>query len=205
MDWIIALDWQLMELLNFDGGPVMDALMYGISYKFTWVPMYMLLLWLVWRKYCDWRQLLLFVVITALIVLLSDQIASGFIKNTVQRPRPSHQPGIMELLHYVNEYKGGAYGFVSSHASNTIAVAVWIYYYLSQKAGRLLTHRHLLKWCMILYVVLNCYSRIYLGVHYVGDIIGGLIVGLFSVKVGIVMYERLNYWITKKLISGKTE
>lgn len=198
MDWIVALDWQLMELLNFDGGPVVDALMYGISYKFTWVPLYLLLVWLAWRKYCDWRQLLLFVVITAFIVLLSDQISSGLIKNTVQRPRPSHQPGIMELLHYVNEYKGGAYGFVSSHASNTIAIAVWIYYYLTRNVVNPLKHKTLLLWVLILFVVLNCYSRIYLGVHYLGDILGGLAVGLFSVKMGIAMYQRLNYWIAKR-------
>lgn len=198
MDWIVALDWQLMELLNFDGGPVVDALMYGISYKFTWVPLYLLLVWLAWRRHCDWKQFLLFVVITAFIVLLSDQIASGLIKNTVQRPRPSHQPGMMELLHYVNDYRGGAYGFVSSHASNTIAISVWIYYYLIRNVVNPLKHKTLLMWGLIFFVVLNCYSRIYLGVHYLGDILGGLAVGLFSAKMGVVMYERLNYWIAKR-------
>lgn len=206
MDWLIEIDWQLMRLLNFDGGPFMDALMYGVSYKFTWVPLYLLLVWLAWRKNSllaekeRYYEFALFVLVTVLVIAMSDQIASGLIKTAVQRPRPSHQEGLMESLHYVNEYRGGAYGFVSSHASNSIAMVMWVYYYLTRGVGNLITggRKHLLMAGLVLFLVLNCYSRIYLGVHYLGDILGGLAVGLFTAKMGIVMYQRMSYWITKE-------
>jgi len=169
-------DKELMLYLNYDGGAFQDAVWYFLSGKFTWIPLYALLLWLLYRHCAkpkfDWKPFTMLLVLTALVVLLSDQIASGVFKNWICRPRPS-QPdsGISEWIHIVNGYRGGHYGFVSSHASNTIGIALWF---------SLLLRKRWLSWLLALWVMLNCYSRIYLGVHYPGDILGGLLVGILS-------------------------
>jgi len=169
-------DKELMLWINYDGGALQDAVWYFLSGKFTWIPLYALLLWMLYRHCAipkfQWRPFVALLIVTVLVVVLSDQIASGFFKNWVCRPRPS-QPdsGISEWIHIVNGYRGGHYGFVSSHASNTIGVALWF---------SLLLRKRWLTWLLALWVVINCYSRIYLGVHYPGDILGGLLVGALS-------------------------
>ena len=204
------LDKQLMLQLNYDGGWFLDQFWYLYSGKWTWVPLYLLLVTLMVLKcrkdhqHPVWWHLALLVGLTALLITLSDQISSGIIKPLIERPRPSHAPGIEEQLHYVNDYHGGRYGFVSSHAANSIAMALWISFLLWHRTSPLalpLVKR--LKWTqrrrlrvmgslLILWALLNCYSRIYLGVHYPGDILGGLLVGIFSFTV---IYKFYRYWL----------
>jgi len=179
-------DHSLMLWMNYDGGAWQDAFWYALSYKFSWVPLYLAILFVMAyqaRRSGQWKRLALMVVTTALIILLADQIASGLIKPWVARPRPSHQEGVMEQLHYVNGYHGGAYGFVSSHAANTISLALWL---------ALLFKNRSLTWAMSLFALLNCYSRLYLGVHYPGDILGGTLVGLLSGWVGYRFYRLME-------------
>lgn len=195
-----SFDQQLMLLLNGDGGAFWDQLWYIYSGKFTWIPLYALLLWQM-VVYCQkdkridfWRHLAICVFCTVLLIVLSDQIASGLIKPLVCRPRPSHEPGLMEQLHYVNDYHGGMYGFVSSHASNSLAIALWLGWLLWSKAKTFsLPTRHatLLRTLLIVWALLNCYSRIYLGVHYPGDILGGLFVGWISFLIVRWIYGRI--------------
>ena len=203
------LDKELMLQLNYDGGWFLDQLWYIYSDKWTWIPLYLLLIALMVLK-CRKDQthrfgshLALLIVLTALLIVLSDQISSGLIKHWVERPRPSHAPGIEEQLHYVNDYHGGRFGFVSSHAANSIAIALWIAYLLWHKASPLAQQLFpRLRWSqqqrfavmsalLILWALLNCYSRIYLGVHYPGDILGGLLVGIFSFWVIRWLYRQL--------------
>ena len=175
-----------MLWLNYDGGAWQDAFWYFVSGKFTWVPLYAVLLWLMYRetrRTHQLRRLWLMLAVTIVVILLADQLSSGLIKPLVERLRPSHQPGIMEQLHYVGDYRGGRYGFVSSHAANTFALAVW---------ACLLLHRRALWIVMACFAVLNCYSRIYLGVHYPGDILCGALLGACCGWLG--------YWGYKKLV-----
>lgn len=184
-------DQQLMLFLNGDAGFFWDQLWYLYSGKFTWIPLYALLLWLLidrckkCKELLFWRHLAICVFCTVLLIVISDQIASGLIKPLVCRPRPSHEPGLMDMLHYVNDYHGGQYGFVSSHASNSLAIALWLGWFLWEKM-KTFGYEFEIKWAstlrciLIIWALLNCYSRIYLGVHYPGDILGGLLVGWIS-------------------------
>ena len=176
-------DHELMLTLNYIGTPFEDAFWYILSNKFSWVALYVtLLLTMVRTVRPQWQRLLPLLLVTVLIIVAADQISSGIIKPWVQRPRPSHEPGLMEQLHYVNGYHGGMYGFASSHAANTVALALWI---------SLLFRRQSVWWAMGFFSLLNCYSRIYLGVHYVGDILAGLIIGLCCAWLGWEGYKRL--------------
>lgn len=199
------IDTELMLLLNYDGGTFLDQLWWIISGKYTWIPLYLYLLWMLVRGClpvkAHWKQLTLLLALTIIVVLLSDQIASGLIKPLVMRPRPARpDSGIADMIHIVNGYRGGHYGFVSSHAANTWGIALWFILLFkgpvigSQKSkGRL----GWLFFLLIAFTLLNCYSRIYLGVHYPGDILGGLLVGTASALfVYYMLLPLVNWWIS---------
>ena len=178
-------DQQLMVWLNYDGTPWADAFWYAFSYKWTWVAAGLAVLAaLTLRFRHNWRRLLLAVVAVALVVAVCDQISSHLIKPLVMRPRPSHQPLIQDLLHYVNGYRGGRYGFVSSHAANSFGVCVLL---MQIFRGRIF------RTTLLLWTLANCYSRIYLGVHYPGDILGGTVVGIAAGYAVALLYRRLAY------------
>lgn len=162
-------DTELLLFLNGFHTPFLDHFMWNYSQSLTWIPFYLALAVLVicrWRKKAFWILLIL-----GLCVGLSDFISSSIIKTLVERPRPSRVPELEGVLHLVNGYCGGRFGFVSSHAANSFGLAM---------SFCLMTGRKELPTCMLLFVwaFLNAYSRIYLGVHYPGDILGGVLVGI---------------------------
>ena len=116
---------------------------------------------------------------------LSDFVSSGLIKPWVCRLRPTHEPALAGMVHLVNGYTGGMYGFVSSHAANTMACALLFSLLYKNKYATI---------GLILWVALNCYSRMYLGVHYPGDIIGGLLVGAL---LAVLVYALLRYLLAR--------
>lgn len=174
-------DHSLMLWLNYDGGTFLDVFWKNVSSTIAWMAFYLELLCAFKRHAVSVRHLVILIAFTALIILAADQISSGLIKPWVQRPRPSHQPGVMEWLHYVGDYRGGPFGFVSSHAANTLALAVWI---------SLLFRQTPIYFAMGIYYLANCYSRIYLGVHYPGDIICGSLIGALCGWAGFMAYRR---------------
>ena len=122
----------------------------------------------------------------ALAFLIADQTASGLIKHLVERLRPTHDPSLESMVHIINGYRGGMYGFVSSHASNAFAVSLLLSLVMRHRAVTI----SLFTWSL-----LQCYSRIYLGVHYPGDIIGGIIVGLLAGWISwLVMRWIMRRW-----------
>lgn len=172
-------DHQLMLWLNYDGGFFADTFWYTLTSVRSWVPFFIAILgtlaYSCRRERQPWLVYLGLLLFTGVIFAATDYISAGIIKPWVARPRPSHQEGVMEFLHYVGDYRGGAYGFVSSHAANCFGLAVWI---------SLLFRNRALTVAMLTYAALNCYSRIYLGVHYPGDIICGTLLGVACAWLG---------------------
>ena len=189
LEQLLHMDTEILLAINGWHAPWADTLMWIVSAKTTWIPLYLLLIGLlVWRYRqpaptpIKWLQkvpaCVVMIVVIALAVGAADFIASGILKDWVARPRPSRVPELEGMLHLVNGYKSGKYGFVSSHAANTMAVALLF---------SLIWRNKIATVGLMLWVAANCYSRMYLGVHYPTDILGGLIVGSL-VAVG-------GYWL----------
>jgi len=164
---ILQIDADLLLWINGHHAPWADTLMWTISRASTWIPLYALLVYLLWHRF-GWRRTIVYFLAIVVAIGLSDYVSSGLIKPLVCRLRPTHEPLLQPFIHLVNGYTGGQYGFVSSHAANTLACALLFSLFYRDR---------LMTAVMTLYVLLNCYSRMYLGVHYPGDILGGLIVG----------------------------
>jgi len=170
-------DKDLFLYLNGIHSPLWDYSMTLFTLTPTWLLFYGLILIIIAKRY-DNKALLIFISI-ALLILCSDQFA-GLLKHTIQRLRPSNDPVISPLTHIFFN-KGGEFGFVSAHAANTFAFATFT----------LLLFRNSRYTSFILpWAALIAYSRIYLGLHYPGDILGGAILG---VLVGFLIYKLLLY------------
>ncbi len=178
IEYLIDIDQQALIAINSWHAPYFDQLMWLITSKLSWALILVAVLVALRRD----RKLALLVIATlVLTILISDQISSGLIKHTVERLRPSHNPDIASTLHLVNGYTGGMFGFTSSHAANSFSVALVL---------SLISRYRRVMVALMSWAVLQCYSRMYLGVHYPGDIIGGTVVGLL---VGWMVY-RLWLW-----------
>ena len=192
LEQLLHIETEILLAINGWHAPWADQLMWIISAKTTWIPLYLLLIGLlVWRyrkpamTNVKWLQkvpaCVVMIVAIGLAVGAADFIASGILKDWVARPRPSRVPELEGMLHLVNGYKSGQYGFVSSHAANTMAVALLFS----------LIWRNKIATCgLMLWVAANCYSRMYLGVHYPTDILGGLIVGSLVAVAGYWLLDR---------------
>jgi len=160
-------DKWLMELLNHNGGRAADAFWWAMSRNTAWVTLGAMFLVGVSGK--GIREFFVVVLCLALTVTLADQVSSSFFKPYFSRLRPSHCYEISGLLHYVNGYHGGQHGFVSSHAANAFGVATYIALLFKNRKA---THLMFVWACCV------SYSRIYLGVHYPGDVLGGAVLGV---------------------------
>jgi len=192
IDFLHSIDKAVLLFINGNNSPFIDQVMMTISGRFTWIPLYLLFGILLCRKYG--KKCWVFILFAILAIVLSDQVAN-LIKNEVMRFRPSHAPSIMNLLHYYKNsfgesYMGGQYGFVSNHAANSSALAIYLI---------LLFRNRFVTLGLITWVLLLCYSRIYLGVHYPSDTLGGIVVGI---ACGLIAYKGSMF--LQKRISGKS-
>ena len=170
------MDRQLTLLLNGSQSLFLDGVAWTATRTLTWIPLAIVLLYVVVRDN-NLRGIWHVVLGIALSILLADQMASSVFKPLVARWRPTHNPEIMYMVDVVNGYRGGNYGFFSSHASNTWAIAMFV---------SLLARRRFLTISLASWALLNCWTRVYLGVHYVGDLAVGTLWGLF---VGWAFYR----------------
>ena len=169
LDYLNNLDTDVLLAINGLNDVFQDAVWWMVSAKWSSALMLLALLWVFLHQ--NRRHALLVLAMLALAFVLADQVSSGLIKHLVERLRPTHNPALGDAVHIVNGYRGGMYGFVSSHAANSLAAATFIALILRHRAVTLA----LMAWAL-----LQCYSRVYLGVHYPGDIVGGMLVGIIA-------------------------
>lgn len=167
---LLELDKEIFLFLNSFHTPWLDPVMLFITETYAWLPLYIFLLYVIFRDLGieGWIAL----VGITLTIVLADQVTSSIMKPYFARLRPSQDPALEGLIHIVNGYKGGKYGFASGHAANTFGAATFLYLILGKK------HR----WALLLFLwaAVVTYSRIYLGVHYPGDIMAGGMVGVLA-------------------------
>lgn len=185
MDQFLEWDKELLLFLNSFHTPWLDPVMILITKTIFWLPLYAVLVYLMFRNFK--REAWFILIGAALTILLADQITSTLMKPYFARLRPSQDPALVGLLHHVNGYRGGLYGFSSGHAANTFGVALFVW----------LTLRSNYSWIglIFLWAALMTYTRIYLGVHYPGDIAVGGLIGIFCGWIGfrIARYLRNRY------------
>ena len=152
-----------------------------VSGRLTWVPLYIFILILLAVKYR--RSFILLIPVIIITITLADQLSVHAFKEVFQRLRPCHEPSLNGLVHTVNDKCGGMYGFVSSHATNSFAAAV-----LSLR----LVKKRWFTVMILFWAALVSYSRVYLGVHYPADIIGGALLGALVGYAGFALFSLIN-------------
>jgi undecaprenyl-diphosphatase len=176
---IQQLDTDLFLFLNSINSPFWDDVMWIISARLTWVPLYLIILWMFFRL--TGRRVILVTLFVIAAITLSDQLSVHAFKEVFLRLRPCHEPSLEGLVHIVRGKCGGQYGFVSSHAANCFNIAVF---------SLLLLRKRWFTVIILLWAALVSYSRVYLGVHYPGDIIGGALLGA---GIGFAIYHSYIY------------
>lgn len=172
---LITLDEKYFLLLNQAGVDFLDPIMLFITHKFSWTPFYTFLIYLIFKQ--KKKEGFWIILSVVLLITLADQGSVQLFKNVFERLRPCH---VLEEFRLVTESCGGQFGFISSHASNSFALAIFL--------GKMLGNK---KWFigLVIWASLVAYSRIYVGVHYPLDIIGGILWGSFVALVTFNMYQ----------------
>ncbi len=181
MESLQQFDASIFTTINGWNALFLDNLMPLVTVIATWLPMILMLLLMIYKKK-GWRKMLALLLAVGVVILIADQVSASIIKPLVGRLRPSRNPDLQATTHIVNGYRGGMFGFVSSHAANCFGIALLLAFLFKNRA---------FTWCMIAWASLMCYSRIYLGVHYPGDIVCGAVLGLAAAAI--------VYYITKRL------
>lgn len=174
-------DTTVTLLLNGSQNIYLDAFAMLATKTWVWAGFFMAILYVVFREH-DMRHFMAIIIGILLCVLIADQVSSGIFKPLVARYRPTHNPEIAHLVDVVNGYRGGSYGFFSSHACNTMAVATFV---------SCVFRKRTLTLTMLAWSLLNCWTRLYLGVHYFTDILTGVAFGL---TIGFGMYGLYRHW-----------
>lgn len=188
IDRLIEYDKEVMRFLNGFHSPALDSVMMTLTNTLAWLPLYIFIAYVVIRHFKSESWLVLLGI--ALTILLADQITASIMKPYFARLRPSREPTLEGLIHIVNGYKGGQFGFASSHAANTFGAATFFF----------LIFRHTKKWIvwLFLWAFVMSYTRIYLGVHYPGDILVGAAIGIGCGWAGYLFFEWLRLWNDKR-------
>lgn len=188
---IKKLDEEILLFINSHHNSFFDSIMWFASGKWSWLPLYAFIIILLIIKFKKRAWLMILLIIP--LIIASDQLSSGLLKPLTQRLRPSHEPGLENLLHYVDNYRGGLYSFPSSHATNFFALVTYLCLITAKK----------IKWfaCLLVPVaLLVCYSRMYLGVHYPSDVLCGAMIGAFLGWIFSKIFFWLNHWVFKKTL-----
>ncbi|MBE6287902.1 MAG: phosphatase PAP2 family protein [Mediterranea massiliensis] len=201
------IDTQLLLAINGYRSGWADSFMYLFSGKLIWVPMYASILYVILKNY-HWKLALGCVMAIGLTIVFADQVGASIMRPYFERLRPSNLDNpISDLVQIVNGKRGGRYGFPSCHAANTFGLAFFIFYLFRNK---------LLTIFLMLWALVTCYSRSYLGVHYPGDLLVGAVLGfigaslcywlftLYAHRIGIKKPTRVAFLLLPIIIGGTT-
>ena len=185
--WLSDIDARLLLIVNGAHSPFFDSVMWCISGRWIWVPFYAVLAYLLFRR-MSWKRASICLVTIGLINLAADQTCATLIRPEIGRLRPANLNNpLSSFVHVVNGYRGGRYGFPSCHAANTFALAVFMSLVIRHKWFTVM----MFSWAFVV-----SYSRMYLGVHYFGDLFCGATIGsLFAVLFYYLqnyLFKRLN-------------
>lgn len=180
-----AIDESIFLTLNGMHTPDFDGFMFLMSKVWLWIPIYVIFVIYLIRK---WKMESIWIILSVVICLvLTDQL-TNLTKDFFGRLRPSHNPEFAGLVHHVNGYMGGKFGFVSGHASNVFGFAL---------LSSLIVKNYIYSIVIFFWAALIAYSRIYLGVHYPFDILGGMMLGMSVAAITFLLLQGFR----KKLIS----
>ena len=213
MDLLLTSDGLLPDLETFDRAALLavngsdslylDRVAYVLTTAVTWVPFYISLLCIVVKNNDTMRKILTIVACAGLCVLLAGTVDDTIVKPLVARWRPTHDPVIGSMVDVVDGYRGGRYGFFSAHAANTFSIAVFFCWLIRSRV---------LSVALIIWSLTNCWTRLYLGVHFPGDILVGLIWGfivgsaVYYLHYRLTRYQKSNYrMISSHYTSGGYE
>ena len=190
IEFLNHIDTELFLFLNGIHNEFLDSFMYGITNKFIWIPLYLFIIILTVH---DQKKESIWIILGVIILIsLSDLIVSGMMKPYFERLRPSRDPDLEGLVHVVNEYRGGSFGFASGHAATSFCLATFIWLALRKQRPWI--------WILFIWSVVFSYSRIYLGVHYPADILVGALIGYSLALIGYRVY--LWSWVLRKAGKG---
>ena len=188
----LETQWErdLFFALNGSDSIFLDNFFWLYSFKWIWIPFYLCFLFvLIYRQ--KGKEILWILASIALVIFLCDYIASGIAKPFFHRFRPSHHPDFKDQVDLVFGYVGGRYGFFSSHASNTFGLAMF---------SALLFRNRFFSCAIFTFALLNAYSRVYLGVHFISDVVVGALVGSL---IGYLVFQLYNIKKQKPVFSKK--
>ena len=190
LNYLLDLDRLLFLFINGAHTSWLDPVMKGLSASYTWIPLYMLLLFLFFRN-LSWKHALLAIGAALLCFLLTDRSSVMLFKDVFCRLRPSHEPSLEGMVHLL-EGRGGLYGFVSSHAANLFGLATLC---------SLILRRRWLNWVLFILVASVGYSRIYVGKHYPLDVLCG---AMWGILIGWLVYKLYTYLCSSFLTTNRS-
>lgn len=170
------MDMQVLRLFNGSDNIMLDQMVQILTSGLTWIPLYVMLFFVVMRNNETMGQIALVVGSAIFCVLFADGLVDGIIKQLAERWRPSNDPTFKYMVQVVDDIRLKGYSFCSAHAANTMSLAVFF---------SLLIRSKMLTITLVIWSLINCWTRLYLGVHYPSDILCGMIIGII---VGILVY-----------------
>ncbi len=187
LEYLLQIDRELFLIINGCNSEFADKLMIFISGKFSWIPFYIFLLYVMIKSVG--RNMMYVIPAVLILITICDQGSVLLFKNIFQRLRPCHEESLKELVHTVDGNCGGDFGFISSHAANTMSLSVFLFLFLKKKFGTI-------SFLIFLFPFIVSYSRVYLGTHYPGDVLCGMVLGgligylFYLVTIWIIHLEK---------------